>query len=664
MLRLVEVYIPQEKQIPEILNTFTPDEKYLMIKIGCECLKEGRDAISKLSQQELTQKIKEEMKKEVIKLEMEILIERETAKRFEEKINSFYEKEKIDEKERTRIEIEQKTNTIQELEIELNLEKERTKIKEIEKTNIYEVKINMLIEQIKTYECNFEEILKNKLRTEVDSQTFILEEKNRQIEKSRETFDSTILNYEKEKEQLNKKINMLNEEIRLNYDDTSSIYNSKLANEREKNKYILDEKQKQVDKMMETYETILSNNNKNNKSTSLKGSEGEKKFEEYADTFKDFKNFQFIDKHTKGGEGDAHLYFDEFNVLVDAKNYKKKVPVDQREKIKSDLLKNKHIQFGWLVSLNTSIDKFDQSPIMFDWINTTQCLVYINNLSSYEDPTKILRIVWFMCKELYKLIENSEYDVNELVELKEHKFMVTDKVKILRKNVKEANTSINTLKNVMQSIDDQLKYLLGAETDNIVKSNSTIFDDWWDTNIELIEDDNITVNVTDLWYKYRQENKDILKEFELTVDKFKNYIKTKMPASSLVMKSKNITSAFEIKGIKLIDKMIEIIKEPIVKIKEPKIKNKELRTKLKEYNSVMNELYYFNEDLDVKILNEYENENNNILSISTINSIKIFEVVSVLVKHKIINSRTEARGYDIYIKSDEYQQKKLSKILT
>ena len=635
MLRLVEVYIPKEKQIPEIMNTFTPEEKYLMIKIGCECLKEGRDAISKLSQYELTQQIKEEMKKDVVKLEMEILIERETAKRFEEKINSFYEKEKIDEKERTKIEIEQKTNTIQQLEIELNLEKERTKIKEIEKTNIYDVKINMLMDQIKTYETNFEEILKNKLRIEVDSQTFILEEKNRQIEKSRETFDSTILNYETEKEQLNKKINILNEQVKLNLDDTSSIYNNKLAIEREKNKYILDEKQKQVDKMMETYETILSNNNK---STSLKGSEGEKKFEEYADTFKDFKGFQFIDKHTKGGEGDAHLHFEEFNVLVDAKNYKKKVPVDQREKIKSDLLKNTHIQFGWLVSLNTSIDKFDQSPIIYDWINTKQCLVYINNLSSFEDPTKILRIVWFTCKELYKLIEKSEYDLDDLVELKEHKYMVTDKIKILRKNVKEANTSINTLKNVMMSIDDQLKYLLGTETDDIVKSNSAIFDDWWDANIELIDDDNITVNVTDLWYKYKQENKDILKEFELTVDKFKNYIKTKMPASSLVMKSKNINSAFDIKGIKLIDKTIEIL------VKKVKSQNSKAK-------------YYFNEEIDSKILNEYENYDNNIFNISTNNSIKIFEVVSVLIRHKIINNRTEARGYDKYIKTEEYQQK-------
>jgi hypothetical protein len=80
--------------------------------------------------------------------------------------------------------------------------------------------------------------------------------------------------------------------------------------------------------------------------------------------------FNLIDKHTQGGSGDFHLQFEEFDVLVDAKNYKKKVPIEQRDKIKKELLKNEHLYFAWLVSLNTSIDKFDKSPIMYEWINT------------------------------------------------------------------------------------------------------------------------------------------------------------------------------------------------------------------------------------------------------------------------------------------------------
>jgi hypothetical protein len=49
------------------MNTLSPEEKYLMIQIGCEYLKEGRETISKLSKQKLAQKIKEETtKKNVI----------------------------------------------------------------------------------------------------------------------------------------------------------------------------------------------------------------------------------------------------------------------------------------------------------------------------------------------------------------------------------------------------------------------------------------------------------------------------------------------------------------------------------------------------------------------------------------------------------------------
>jgi hypothetical protein len=200
-----------------------------------------------------------------------------------------------------------------------------------------------------------------------------------------------------------------------------------------------------------------------NKSTSHKGSEGEKTFSEYAETFQDFKGFELLDKHTQGGQGDFHLHFEDFDVLVDAKNYKKKVPLD-REKIKKDLLKNEHLHFAWLVSLNTSIEKYDKAPIMYEWINTTQCIVHINNLSSFEDPKKILRIVWFTCKELYKFIEDVNYDETELTELRDKNFKMMDKVRNIRKTIREINTSMNATRNLIQVMDDELKGILEAET--------------------------------------------------------------------------------------------------------------------------------------------------------------------------------------------------------
>ena len=67
--------------------------------------------------------------------------------------------------------------------------------------------------------------------------------------------------------------------------------------------------------------------------------------------------------------------------------------------------------------------------------------------------------------------------------------------------------------------------------------------------------------------------------------------------------------------------------------------------------------YYFDEEFDNKILREYENIDNDIIVISKNNDIKTFEVVSILVKHKIIKYRHDARGYDKYKETEEYKSK-------
>ena len=277
-LKQIQITIPTDKFID--INDFSPEENYLMLKIGSSCLKEGRNAIAGLTQNEIYNKIKEESKEEVQKLEIDLIVQKEMGKQIEDKLTKIYEGQ-----------ITKMENQIE----------------------------NLLV-QLKTYELEKQNIIQ------------------RESEKIKDKYD-----------------------------------------------LLLEQKDKQLDKMNDNYEKMLI---QSHKSTSHKGSDGEKIFSEYAETFMDFKGFELIDKHTQGGEGDFHLHFEEFNILVDAKNYKKKVPIDQREKIKKDLLKNEHVSFAWLVSLNTSIDKYDKSPIMYEWVNTSQCIVYINNLSSFEDPKK------------------------------------------------------------------------------------------------------------------------------------------------------------------------------------------------------------------------------------------------------------------------------------
>jgi hypothetical protein len=481
-VKVVQITIPSDRNLPDIISIFSPEENYLMIKIGSETLSEGRKVVTNLTSDDAYRKIESDFKKEIENLDNEIEMEKQTSIKMQEKISKMYE----------------------------------SQIEQLNK------KLENAISQIKSYEQG----------------------------------------------------------------NSSSLY-EEINKVKEKYDVMYREKEKQVERMTDAYEKMLVQ--QSSKSTSHKGSEGEKQFEDYANTFIDFKGFKIIDKHTQGGEGDFHLHFEEFDVLADAKNYKKKVPVDQREKIKKDLLKNEHIHFGWLVSLNTSIDKFDRAPIMYEWINTTQCLVYINNLTSFEEPVKILRIVWFTCKELHKMTQDVNFDEEELVKLKEQRFTFMDKIKSLRKNVREINTSINATKNLIQLMDDQLKEILDSETSQIVESNFSLFDEWWKDNIEVTNDESIVIS-TDLWFKFRQENKDVIKEFEITPEKFKQFIKFKVSLSSITIKSKNANSAFDIKGIKIIgsngvnleNKVIEVETEKIdLELNDDALKKKKIVKKNK-----------------------------------------------------------------------------------
>ena len=45
------------------------------------------------------------------------------------------------------------------------------------------------------------------------------------------------------------------------------------------------------------------------------------------------------------------------------------------------------------------------------------------------------------------------------------------------------------------------------------------------------------------------------------------------------------------------------------------------------------------------------------MMLSADNNVRPWEVVSLLMKHKVISKRCDARGYDIYKETDEYKNK-------
>lgn len=550
-IKIINITVPGDAIIPDVLSTFSPEENYIMLKIGSETLSEGRKVVANLTSDEIFKKVRNDFEKEIEKLNSEITTERKTSLMMNEKLARMYE----------------------------------TQIEQLNK------KFENTLSQVETYKQG----------------------------------NSVSLN-----EELNK--------VKEKYD------------------LLYREKEKQVERMTEVHEKLIVHH-QSSKSTSHKGSEGEKQFEDYANTFIDFKGFKIIDKHTQGGEGDFHLHFEEFDVLADAKNYKKKVPVDQREKIKKDLIKNEHIHFGWLVSLNTSIDKFDRAPIMYEWINTTQCLVYINNLSSFEDPAKILRIVWFTCKELYKMIEDVKYDEEDVTQLKDDKFKMMDKIRNIRKNIREINTSMNTTRNLIQVMDDELKGMIENETNELVLSNISLFDDWWEENIEITSDE-VLASSTDLWTQFKHDNKLLINEMNISGENFKQYLKSKVPMSGIILRNKNANSAFDVKGIQLksaenkVTEKLTVIKEKL----DLELNEDVINEKKKKVTKKIKKEIYFTEELDNNIIKDY-NSDTDIILLSESYNVRPWEIVSLLMKKKIIIKRDEAKGYDKYKETDEYKQK-------
>lgn len=388
---------------------------------------------------------------------------------------------------------------------------------------VRQLELDMLVQ--KELLKQFQNAEKDRIETLVQQQIHIYKEKDIQLNQKYDKLQETLL--------------LVKEELRMTELEKNTIIQQEISKEREKFDLLNKEKDRQLTRLNDNYDKIA------HKTSTLKGAEGERAFSEIVNTFKDFKGFEIVDKTKLSGEGDFYLKFDEFDILADAKNYKKNVPSSEREKIKMDLMKNNHIHFAWLVSLNTTIDKFDKSPIMFEWVNSNKCIIYINQLLHYENPAQILRIAWFTCRELFKLV--NEDDTSDLASLKEKQFKMKDQIKNIRKIIRELNTTIGLFKKQVETVDYELKDLLDFETTELVESNFSVFDDWWKNNIDFVNHSEQKIKSTDIWFRFKQENKDIVKQLNITTDKFKQYVKSILPMTSYDIRSNH--GAFEIKGV-------------------------------------------------------------------------------------------------------------------
>jgi len=548
-LQIINITIPVDDVLPDIISTFTPEENILMLKIGSACLKEGRNAAAGLSQKEIYNKIKDETKDEIQKLELDLLVEKELKGKLSEEISKIYQKQ------------------LEQMEQQLNIYRKQLKIYESEN--------------------------KDFVRSEVEK-------------------------------------------------------------EREKYRIVLDEKDKQLNRMTENYEKFLKQNEV--KSSKKIGDEGEDAFVLMSETFKDFPGYKLEKKAHQAHKGDIHLFFKDFNVLVDLKNYSGSVQKKELEKIEHDLSINNTMDFAWLISYDSNVSDWNRFPIMYKWIVTDiglKCVVIVNNLNANKNPVDVLRNVWSITNELQKMMSKTKVEEKDVQDMMERDYNVVQKIKLAQKRLSELRRSVMGMSQITKDIENDIVDALSLLSNEIVKNETDKnikIKEWWEQNIEPDEDDESKLTSIEIWSRFKKDNKDYVEEHKLLIDDFKNYVKIFIDVDKYNEKSKK--GSIEFIGFKFKEHLL--VSEPIeIEINIPNI----VPTKKKVIKRNNKGKMVIDEDVDKSIIEQYNTSDDNIMKISKDKNVLVWQVISVLVNNKIISQRSNAKGYEIYKETDEYKSK-------
>ena len=547
-LQIINITIPKNDVLPDIISTFTPEENILMLKIGSNCLKEGRQAVAGLTQKEIYNKIKDETKEIIQKLETNLLVEKELKCKISEEISNIYKKQ-----------IEQ-----------------------------MDQQITLLRKQLKVYET-----------------------------------------------------------------ENSEFVSSEVEKERAKNRIIIEEKDKQINKMMDNYEKILKQNEV--KTSKKLGDEGEDAFVLMSETFKDFPGYKLEKKAHQAHKGDIHLFFKDFNVLVDLKNYSSSVQKKELDKIEHDLSINNTMDFAWLISYDSNVSDWNRFPIMYKWIVTDiglKCIVIVNNLNANRNPVDVLRNVWSITNELQKMISKTKVEEKDMQDTIERDYNVVQKIKTAQKRLSELRRSVMGMSQITKDIENDIVDALSLLSNEIMKSETDKnikIKEWWEQNIEIDENIEKTLSSTEIWTRFKKDNKEYVDEHKLLIDDFKNYAKMFIDVDKYNEKSKK--GSIEFIGFKF--KELLLVSEPMkIELNVPNIIEKKKKVIKRNKGKIV-----IDEEVDNSIVDKYITTDDNIMVISKEKNVMVWQVVSVLVNNKIITKRNDARGYEIYKETEEYKSK-------
>jgi hypothetical protein len=396
---------------------------------------------------------------------------------------------------------------------------------------------------------------------------FMQEEEESQIQRrlnqSKEVFDVLLGSYKKEREEMQQRIFQLEKENentkttsrQLQLETEKRTHKDAIVlvgRELETMRQMLNEKEKQIEMHKDMFERSIAkvDNLTQKRDVASIGKIGEGQFKGLANnTFRDFDGFQLKEVCSIGGLGDFHLQFKEMTILVDSKLYTNKVNSTSRDKIKRDLLNNDHIQFAWLVSMDTSIDRFDKAPFMFEWINTQKCVCYINCLRGNDEPGEVLRSLWYCCKALKQMMTTDANERGELNVLKEREMKIRDVIAKLVKSNRERDTLLTQFKQNFEKSDEYIRDMLNMETDVVVNQYYRVVAEWWNRSLEETphSSEQVSIKSTEVWTKFKRDMGEKIGDIDVIT--FKNIL-CGFLGEDKVIKPKIKGGALDIKGVK------------------------------------------------------------------------------------------------------------------
>ena len=481
-IQCISIIIPKDVE-PINTSSYTPYENYTILKTGIEALNMSKKSLASESNKQLYEELQQS---------------------FQSTLNS---KEQEYTEHIARI-----NHTLQNTDQEMQIVKDR------------------LSKQLTYENQRIKDEVENALKYKSESYEMMIKSKDNDISNAHQ------LMYSREKELIELKEQIKHSELSTN------IYIDKMVNERmeyEKSKY-MDTMKESLEKNSILLKTIADNSS--TKTSTEIGIIGENKFFDIAEnTFQDFPDFEIIDVHKQINKGDFHLVIKDLTIMVDAKSYKRKVDITQRDKLKNDLKKNKHIHFAWLVSLNTKIDKVDNGIFTLEWISNSQCIVYINQLLNLENPGDILKTIYYLCKDNYTRIMSNEMDSQDIIQMKETHYKLSDKISLLKKRVKEIKLSINGLKNLHDELEGDIVGLLNESTNTVISKYYDSVSTWWGNN--LVYSKGESIKSTKIWSQFEKDNVEISKEMDPNT--FKDIIRSIVSETDII-KPKTKTGAMDI----------------------------------------------------------------------------------------------------------------------